>query len=473
MFNSLFKKKLISKNEIAELLKINPNAYAAFEEAYQDHCANSETSDNLFEISAKEAIMKRSNSNEIDPYYETIVQIVMELLADTVGYTFDGDLGKTFQFSSESPIQYIKTEELNKIPEEFRPQLSGTCMKTDIKEDSSIVLMELYRKFQTGKDEITKQRAYHLFRQGLDILDYSPLMYEIIGTNPNSIGHWFPQLVEAAKNVPFFKIPKTTYIKVPMPLLQLTRNDYFSLTPTTIKIVDLFCKLAFQLDNAKDYFIKTGTYSSKFDFRNAHVVKGKEVDELGEYLLYIHYLANMMASPLNTDAQGNAGCIYGVSTTNEWVVREYIKPASSLPEVYHGLKLRNELRCFIDADNKENPLLGVTQYWHPDVMKRHFEKGADAGNPVQYHDYAIYKAYEKILTDQFTATKDIVAEQITELTKHLDLPGQWSIDVMQNGDDFYLIDMASAQESALIEQIDKNRLIRQEENWLPDLSRFS
>ena len=472
MLNNLFKKKLISKNEIAELLKINPAAYEAFEEAYQDHCANSETSDNLFEISAKEAIMKRSNSNEIDPYYETIVQIVMELLADTVGYTFDGEEGKTFQFSSESPIQYMKAEELNKIPEEFRPQLSGTCMKTDIKEDSSIVLMELYRKFQTGKDEITKQRAYHLFRQGLDILDYSPLMYEIIGTNPNSIGHWFPQLVEAAKNVPFFKIPKTTYIKVPMPLLQLTRNDYFSLTPTTIKIVDLFCKLAFQLDNAKDYFIKTGTYSSKFDFRNAHVVKGKEVDELGEYLLYIHYLANMMASPLNTDAQGNAGCIYGVSTTNEWVVREYIKPASSLPEIYHGLKMQNELRCFIDADNKEDPLLGIVQYWNPDVMKKHLDKVSETGNPDAYHDYTIYKMYEETLKNQFLNTKDMVAEQITELAKHLNLHGQWSIDVMQNGDDFYLIDMALAQDSALLDQIDSERLKKSEENWLPDLSRF-
>ena len=105
MFNSLFKKKLISKNEIAELLKINPNAYAAFEEAYQNHCANSETSDNLFEISAKEAIAMRADQNEIDSYYETIVQIVMELLSDTVGYTFDGEEGKTFQFSSKSPIQ--------------------------------------------------------------------------------------------------------------------------------------------------------------------------------------------------------------------------------------------------------------------------------------------------------------------------------------------------------------------------------
>ena len=66
----------------------------------------------------------------------------------------------------------------------------------------------------------------------------------------------------------------------------------------------------------------------------------------------------------------------------------------------------------------------------------------------------------------------MVAEQITELAKHLNLHGQWSIDVMQNGDDFYLIDMALAQDSALLDQIDSERLKKSEENWLPDLSRF-
>ena len=79
---------------------------------------------------------------------------------------------------------------------------------------------------------------------------------------------------------------------------------------------------------------------------------------------------------------------------------------------------------------------------------------------------------EETLKNQFLNTKDMVAEQITELAKHLNLHGQWSIDVMQNGDDFYLIDMALAQDSALLDQIDSERLKKSEENWLPDLSRF-
>ena len=107
--------------------------------------------------------------------------------------------------------------------------------------------------------------------------------------NPNSIGFWLPELVEAAKCQNFFKISKTTVIKVPITLLQLTRIDYQNLTPATIKILDEYCMKAFDLDINEEYFIKTGTYSSKFDFRNAYVKGEKEVRELGEYLMFIHF----------------------------------------------------------------------------------------------------------------------------------------------------------------------------------------
>ena len=49
----------------------------------------------------------------------------------------------------------------------------------------------------------------------------------------------------------------------------------------------------------KEYFIKTGTYSSKFDFRNARVSGPKEVRELGEYLLFIHFHAEFHLKIIN------------------------------------------------------------------------------------------------------------------------------------------------------------------------------
>ena len=41
--------------------------------------------------------------------------------------------------------------------------------------------------------------------------------------------------------------------------------------------------------------------------------------------------------------------IYGMQTTVEWAVREYIEPKEKLPEIYCGLPLRLEMRVFIDA----------------------------------------------------------------------------------------------------------------------------
>lgn len=122
--------------------------------------------------------------------------------------------------------------------------------------------------------------------------------------------------------------------------------------PTTIQIVDAWAHRVFRLDDAKDYFVKTGTYSSKFDFRNCHIHGEKEVQELGEYLLYIHFQALQMADPLSKPR------IYGVSTTNEWVVREFIPDLENNPCIYHGLPLHTEYRVFADCDTKD--VIGIS-----------------------------------------------------------------------------------------------------------------
>ena len=106
--------------------------------------------------------------------------------------------------------------------------------------------------------------------------------------------------------------------------------------------MDRWAPAAVGLDPNESYFLKTGTYSSKYDYRNAHVDDPHEVAQIGEYLLYIQSQAVDMAGPLNEPA------MYGVSTTNEFVVREYIPDRLGLPTIYMGLPLRCEYRCFID-----------------------------------------------------------------------------------------------------------------------------
>ena len=234
-----------------------------------------------------------------------------------------------------------------------------------------------------------------------------------------------------------------------------------SLTPTTLQIVDNWAMRAFGLDENKTYFIKTGTYSSKFDFRNAKVTGAKEVRELGEYLLFIHFQALQMASPLSKPI------IYGACTTTEWVVREYIEDKENNPCIYHGLPLHTEYRVFVDFDTDE--ILGINPYWDPEVMKTRFANGSDADTNDMKHDYIIYSAHEETLMRRYEENKEKVLEHIQNMLPDVSLEGQWSVDIMQNGDDFWIIDMATADTSALSGCVPAGKLKKSPEDWLPKL----
>ena len=300
-----------------------------------------------------------------------------------------------------------------------------------------------------------------MFRVGLDTLDLDPILYEVLGMNRNSMGHWLPALVEGKGG--FFKIPDTTMIKVPLPLLQLTRIAYEAMTPTTMMIVDRYCQKIFELDENKEYFVKTGTFSSKYDFRNAHVWKPKEVRELGEYLLFIHHQTVQMASFFSQPHT------YGAGTTNEWVVREFIRDVENNPYIYKGLTLHTEYRAFVDFDTQK--VIGIANYWDPDLMKQRFGHESDRDNPHNIHDYVIYEMHEPILVKRYKQNKELVVREVEKILPNIQLTGQWSLDIMQNGDDFYLIDMALAENSALNSCIPKGVLRKEPENWIPQIEK--
>ena len=454
---------VLSKDEIANILKTNPDALAAFEESYSKNVLD-KVSDDFFEINAKQAVSKlehldEKNSGKLEWLTSRIVD---ELLMQTSVYCYDGKQASITRFESPNPdIIPVTLKDFDGIEKSLHPDLTGTMYKRDIPQDTSDMILYFYDRWRKSTKSEDKEMSYHMFRQGIDILDLDPITYEIIGTNPNSIGHWFPQLVNATKDSDFFKLPRTSFLKVPITLLQLTRQEYQLLSPTTIKIVDEFCRKAFDLNENEEYFIKTGTYSSKFDFRNAYVHGAKEVRELGEYLLYIHFQALQMAGPLCKP------CIYGASTTNEWAVREFIRDKENNPCIYKGMPLHTEYRIFADCDTKE--ILGMSPYWRSDIMKQRFGFMNDADSPHQKHDYVIYCTHEDTLMKRYEENKDKVLKNIASVINKLELAGQWSIDVMQNGQDFYIIDMAIASNSALNDCIPPNRLKKFEENWLPTI----
>lgn len=455
----------IDKDKIAELLSISKEALEAFEKEYSSKVLNSEyVSENFFDVNSRQASAAIHKSIETSvPELESLKsRIVNELIAKSFSWKFDGSKiieNNTIKPTIDNPVTL---EEVNALPKELRPQLTGNLMKVDIGGPTYLVLLDMYRQYLEEKDPMKKRYYYFKFRQGLDILDIDEITHKIISTNKTSMGHWLPEIVRASLSTGTLMIPKTIIVKIPTTMLQLTRCEYTDLTPTTFEIVNDFCRQTFELDESLEYFIKTGTYSSKFDFRNAYVHEAKEVREIGEYLLFVHNQALQMASPLTKP------CIYGVSTTDEWVVREFIKDKENNPCIYKGLPLHTEYRVFADFDTKE--IIGISPYWEPNTMKNRFGNSNDSNSPHNKHDYIIYKMHEPILMKRYFENKDKVLKHVQELINKTEgLTGQWSIDVMQNGEDFWIIDMAIAENSALYDCVPKVLRKPQPENWIPIL----
>lgn len=85
------------------------------------------------------------------------------------------------------------------------------------------------------------------------------------------------------------------------------------------------------------------------------------------------------------------------------------------------------------------------------------------------HDYIIYKMHEDRLMARYEANKNMIVERIKNMLPDISLDGQWSLDIMQNGDDFWLIDMATADTSALNDCVPAGLLKKAPENWIPQL----
>ena len=161
--------------------------------------------------------------------------------------------------------------------------------------------------------------------------------------------------------------------------------------------------------------------------------------------------------------QENSQDIYAiVSSYVEWVVRDFIEDREDRPTIYWGLPLRTEFRAFVDFDTNE--VLGVRNYWDSAIMRPHLRKGADQGDPHAVHDYVTYAKAWPSLESDFSMYKEKLQEKLQALLPNIPLSGPWSLDILKNGEDFYLIDMAQAQSSALAGEIAHRPL---KENWMP------
>lgn len=448
----------------AAMLSTTPGLLREFERSYHANVLDRKNAPTgPLGPDAKTVVESRSGHGLSDEALALDARIVRELLSDTGVIRFDGERLTAAPSLAPVPESYVTEADVDVLEPGERPQLAGELIHRQIDAVNYPLLLDMWRRATDPKRSARQRReAYGMFRTGLDLLDLDPVMYRMLDMNPAGMGHWLPALAKANEGKTFFRIPKTTIAKAPLTLLQLSRVEYESLTAATLDVVDRWAQAAFGLNPDGEYFIKTGTFSSKYDYRNAHVTGPHEVAQIGEYLLYIQSQAVEMAGPLNEPA------MYGVSTTNEFVVREYVPDRLGLPTIYMGLPLRCEYRCFIDCDTDE--LLGIHPYWDPEVMNKRFRDAPDASNPHMRHDAVTYKLREPSLMREYEATKSLVAAHIGELLPGLELAGQWSLDVMKDDDDYWLIDMAPAERSTYYEQtVPKAQRRPMVENWIPEL----
>ena len=327
----------------AAMLRTTPGLLREFERSYHANVLDRKNAPTgPLGPDARSVIESRSGHDLSDAVLALDARIVRELLADTSIIRYDGERLTAAPSLVPVPESYVTEADVDVLEPGERPQLAGELIHRQIDAVNYPLLLDMWRR-ATDPKRSARQRheAYGMFRTGLDLLDMDPVMYRMLDLNPAGMGHWLPALVKANEGKTFFRIPKTTIAKAPLTLLQLSRVEYESLTAATLDVVDRWAQAAFRLKPDESYFLKTGTFSNKYDFRNAHVTEPHEVMQIGEYLLYLQSQAVEMAGPLSQPAT------YGVSTTNEMVVREYIPDTHDLPTIYMGLPLRCEYRCFI------------------------------------------------------------------------------------------------------------------------------
>jgi hypothetical protein len=245
--------------------------------------------------------------------------------------------------------------------------------------------------------------------------------------NPENMSYWLPKiLASTTKDRSVLKVPITEIVPLDFEMWKWLRSDQY--TPEKITELNDFLvgKIGGFLEKEKTLFMKTGTFSNKFSFDTTVIENDKNI---GEKLLNMFYTSMML----------------GADETAEVVFRQMVKDKEERLKIYGGMPLHTEFRIFYDFDS--GIVIGVSNYWHPDIMVK--------GN-LSDQDLAIYlQEKEKIVSD-FNQYKHKVAEEVQLFVEgETNLQGRWSIDVMKNGDEFWLIDMARMERSALIQQIEQ------------------
>lgn len=170
-------------------------------------------------------------------------------------------------------------------------------------------------------------------------------------------------------------------------------------------------------------FVKNGTFSNKYCFRDCKVQRNAH--ELACSIININYDALLV----------------GAGGISELVIREFIEFNHGLtPTIYQGMPLRTEFRVFYDFDKRK--VLYSVNYWDYDYCHEAISR--------DFTDKIIYESHWPHLKQSFEKRKEDVELMISDSMEDVEMTGIWSVDVMWSDEEeeYYLIDMAIAARSA-------------------------
>lgn len=261
------------------------------------------------------------------------------------------------------------------------------------------------------------------------LIDYTPPTKEEIEAmkkeqyqscffNENELSFWFPK-IQKLKHESIL-IPETCIIPISYKWFCWLMSDNYKAEEKKAfsqYIKKQLTKTDFLI--RRELFMKTGLFSNKFQFKQAHLEDGVQ-DDIGERYLEIAY----------------AGLCVGCPMSKDLVLREFIHTAYERPTIYDGMKLNTEFRVFYSFDKKS--VEKIVNYWDTATMLTHL---------YREEDKKAFLSVSESIEREFHARAAELSRICCQVLPEVPLYGTWSIDFMWTGQKYALIDMALAKES--------------------------
>lgn len=245
--------------------------------------------------------------------------------------------------------------------------------------------------------------------------------------NPNNFSFWFPLIRSVRQKLIY--VPESYVIFIPE---NVYKSFFRERDGDTKRISDWYvecvCPVIEKNFAEKDFFIKNGCFSNKFEFdKSCHILKYDESEDI------LAKIMNLMYMSLCHDTEGYL----------ELVLREWITPPENTKTIYGGMPFRPEMRVFYDFDQRK--VLYTVNYWDWEYCHDAICQSWDDEKTVDAEVYESEYSQENKMVEVFGAKYMPVIENALA---DVDLRGRWSVDFILEEDRVILIDMALARMSA-------------------------